>query len=92
MKQKRANYYAFALNEYSYRRVSFSMHRTLVGAQKSAYKQSGQSRFIGVRSGDRSAESDLYPHVFTFVEFIEFAAESSYFINWDDQILEYKSP
>ena len=88
---KRARFYAFALNEFRFRRVSFTMHNTQVAAEKSAYKQSGQAKFRNVRSGDRSAESDLYPQVIAGLEGFEaFALESNYEIDWDNQVLIYK--
>jgi hypothetical protein len=90
-KIKRSRFYAFALNEFRYRRVGFTCHQTQVAAEKSAYQQSGQSRFEGVRSGDRAPESDLYPQIIAGLEGLEeFARESFYDIDWDEKILIYR--
>lgn len=88
---RRAKFYAFALNEFQYKRVPFTMHSTQKMAEESAYKLSGQGKFQHVRSGDRSAESDLYPEVISGLEQFEaWAIECNYFINWPKRELVYK--
>lgn len=88
---KRARFYAFALNEFRYRRVYFTMHTTQVAAERAAYKRSGQAKFNGVRSGDRAPESDLYPQIVAGLECFEaYAKESNYKIDWPNKVLVYQ--
>jgi hypothetical protein len=73
----KTKYYAFALNEYRYKRISFSVHRTLKAAERAAFK------FAGPYKGN--AYSDLEQYVLTDIE--AWADEYSYSIDWDNRIL-----
>lgn len=95
MKPIRANFYAFALNEFRFKKVSFTTHRTQTEAERSAYEQSGQSARSKRRDwiGAESAHDDLYPQVVAGLEGFEvFAKESNYRIDWDERMLYYVEP
>lgn len=83
-------YYAFALNEYRYKKISFSVHNIQLCAERAAYKASGQAKYQHVRSGDRCAESDLYPFVFDEKEFLKFIKESNYKVDYKNKVMIYE--
>lgn len=86
-------YYVFALNEFNFRRISFSRHKTQVAAQAAAYKASGQKARAKRRdfNGAESAESDLHPMVIAGTEqFKNWAQESKYAIHWHYLTLDYQ--
>lgn len=93
MPTKTAQYFAFALNEFKFRRISFTAHRTQEAAEASAYKLSGQRRRGAMRdfNGAESAYSDLYPEIKCSREELEaWAKECHYKIDWKNRILLYK--
>lgn len=80
----RTEFFAFALNEWQYKRVSFTRHYALEQAEKAAYRITS-SRYKG------SDYTDLSPEVIEGREaFIKWAEDCSYEINWKDQCLIYK--
>lgn len=85
-------FYAFALNEYSYRRVSFTRHKSRIAAETSAYKLSGQKRRGIMRdyNGAETAQNDLYPQVIEGTDALEaWAKESSYKVDYNAGLLLY---
>lgn len=89
----RARFYAFALNEFQYKRVQFSLHRTQVAAEAAAYRFSGQKRRQKRRdfNGTEAPQDDLFPQVIAGLEgFEKWAKESRYKIDWTNRELIYQ--
>lgn len=84
------SFFAFALNEFNYKRVGFSTHKTQVTAEAHAYRYSGQKQRARNRrwAGAESAYSDLFPQVVAGLDaFLKFAEESNYTIDWKYRVL-----
>jgi hypothetical protein len=85
-------YFAFALNEFRYRRVHFTKHKTKEAAEKSAYRLSGQDRRRRRRdfNGAESANDDLYPHVLNGKAALDsWAKECNYKIDFKEMVMIY---
>ena len=76
-------YYAFAVNEYQYRRIPFSVHYNRVAAERAAHKFAGPYR--------GNATSDMTEIVFEGKDkLIEWTQECAYEIDWKQRVLVYK--
>lgn len=88
-------YFAFAFNEFNYRRISFSQHKSFAAAQGAAHRKSGQDQRRKRRdfNGAESATDDLEATVVTGIEaFQKWANDGDYLIDWEDQMLIYRDP
>lgn len=73
-------YYALAVNEFNYKKVSFTTHHSLERAEASAY-----------RPYKGSPLSDYSPVIIEGKdEFIAWATECNYKIDWDKKLLMHK--
>lgn len=77
MKKDKLKFYAFAMNEYNYKVVPFSVHKGIVPAQRAAHKAAGPYK--------DTAQSDMHEYVEEDLE--AFALESGYVIDWSTQRL-----
>ncbi len=95
MRPRIARFYAFAMNEFHFRRISFTMHKTQHSAEGAAYRHSGQARRSKRRdeNGAATAADDLYGQIIAGYEgFVAWCAQCNYRIDWDRREILYQAP
>lgn len=80
MSKKAVVFYAFVVNEYHYKRISFSKHYSRIQAEKAAYRPYGGT-----------AQSDLSPMILNGKDaLIKWAEECDYAIDFEEQTLSFR--
>ncbi len=84
----KSKFYAFEINEFRYRRVSFSVHNTLIQAEKAASKNA--KKFV---NGVSPVNADVSPMVLQGTYGLEaWALECGYDIDWENRMLIFNPP
>jgi hypothetical protein len=76
-------YFAFAINEYRYKQISYTVHNHLRQAQISAHRMRGTYK--------GTPQSDMYGEIIEGLDnFKKWAVECGYDIDFENRILIYK--